>query len=92
MTADKTILPATKGMSLEKKLPLMMTAVLLLILVVGVTLAYRQVRNAAEEFAGQRVAQVAKELANLVSASQPRTAKILGTAAADPSVLAASAN
>jgi signal transduction histidine kinase len=92
MTADKTILPATKGMSLEKKLPLMMTAVLLLILVVGVTLAYRQVRNAAEEFAGQRVAQVAKELANLVSASQPRTAKILGTAAAEPSVLAALVN
>ncbi|MGH9424233.1 MAG: hypothetical protein ACRD3J_29950, partial [Thermoanaerobaculia bacterium] len=79
-------------MSLEKKLPLMMTAVLLLILIVGVTLAYREVRNAAEQFAKQRVTQVTTELANLISASQPRTAKVLGTAAADPSVLAALAS
>jgi signal transduction histidine kinase len=82
-------LTARNGMSLEKKLPLMMSAVLLLILAVGVTLAYRQVRNAAEEFAQQRVKQVTKELANLVSASQPRTAKVLLTAGADPAVLEA---
>jgi Signal transduction histidine kinase len=75
-------------MSLEKKLPLMMSAVLLLILVVGVTLAYRQVRNAAEQFAEQRISEVTKELSTLVSGSQPRTAKLLATAAADPSVLA----
>jgi signal transduction histidine kinase len=89
MAEQKTILTARKGMSLEKKLPLMMSTVLLLILAVGVTLAYTQVRNAAEQFAQQRVKQVAKDLANLVSASQPRTAKVLATAGADPAVLEA---
>lgn len=75
-------------MSLERKLPLMMSAVLLLILAVGVTLAYRQVRNAAEEFAQQRIKQVAKEIGALVSGSNPRNAKLLGTAANDPAVVA----
>jgi signal transduction histidine kinase len=93
MTAERqSNSSVNRGMSLEKKLPLMMSSVLLLILVVGVTLAYRQVRNAAEQFAQQRVTQVAKELANLVSASQPRAAKILGTAAADPAVVASLEN
>jgi signal transduction histidine kinase len=92
MAGQKTILTAPKGMSLEKKLPLMMSAVLLLILTVGVTLAYRQARNAAEEFAQQRVRQVTNELATLVSSSQPRIAKLLAAAGADPDVLDALEN
>jgi len=75
-------------MSLEKKLPLMMTAVLILILGIGVTLAYRQVSTAAQDFAQQRVKQVAVQLADLIAAAQPRSAKLLSTVAADPAVIA----
>ncbi len=75
-------------MSLEKKLPLMMSAVLLVILAVGVTLAYQEVSGAAEDLARQRIRQVASQLSDLVAAGQPRTARILGSVATDPSVIA----
>jgi len=75
-------------MSLEKKLPLMMTAVLVLILAVGVTLAYRYVSGAAQQVAQERVKQVAAQFADLVAEAQPRTSNILGSVAADPSVIA----
>jgi signal transduction histidine kinase len=80
--------PAPLPMSLEKKLPLMMSAVLLIILAVGVTLAYREVSSAAESIAQQRVKQVAAQLSDLIAAGPPRTARLLGPAAADPAVIA----
>jgi signal transduction histidine kinase len=80
--------PVRLPMSLEKKLPLMMSAVLLIILAVGVTLAYREVSSAAEDLAQQRVRQVSTQLSDLVAAGQPRNARILGAVASDPSVVA----
>ncbi len=75
-------------MSLERKLPLMMTAVLVMILGVGVTLAYREVSMAGSQAAQQRIAQVSKQLADLVAAGRPRTETQLGGAWADPAVKA----
>lgn len=80
--------PARRPMSLEKKLPLMMSAVLLVILAVGVTLAYQEVSGAAEDLATQRIRQVATQLSDLIAASQPRITRILESAASDPSVIA----
>ncbi|MEO5904984.1 MAG: ATP-binding protein [Gemmatimonadaceae bacterium] len=86
--AERRDQPARVPMSLEKKLPLMMTAVLLLIIGVGVTLAYRYVNAAAQQVAQERVKQVATQLADLLAAGGPRNSKILGTVATDPAVIA----
>lgn len=80
--------PARLPMSLEKKLPLMMSAVLLIILAVGVTLAYREVSSAAENLAQQRVKQVSTQLSDLIAAGPPRISRILGPVASDPAVIA----
>ena len=74
-------------MSLEKKLPLMMSAVLLIILAVGVTLAYREVSSAAENLAQQRVKQVAAQLSDFIAAGPPRIARVLGPVATNPAVV-----
>ena len=60
------------GMSLERKIPLMTTVVLLAILSAGVILSYREVRRAADYVTTHRVEQVAKELATLVASSRAR--------------------
>src|SRR5215203_662251 len=60
------------GMSLERKIPLLTTVVLLAILSAGVILSYREVRRAADYVTTHRVAEVAKELATLVAASRAR--------------------
>lgn len=80
--------PVSMRMSLEKKLPLMMSAVLLIILAVGVTLAYREVSSAAEDLAQQRVKQVAAQLSDLIAAGPARITKILAPVAANPAVVA----
>lgn len=76
-------------MSLEKKLPLMMTGVLVLILAVGVTLAYRYVTTAAEQVARERVTQVTAQLGGLIATAQARNARILESIANDPGAIAA---
>lgn len=76
-------------MSLEKKLPLMMTGVLVLILAVGVTLAYRYVTTAAEQVERERVKQVTAQLGALIATAEARNAKILESVATDPSAIAA---
>jgi signal transduction histidine kinase len=81
--------PARLPMSLEKKLPLMMSAVLLIILAVGVTLAYREVSSAAENLAQQRMKQVATQLSDLIAAGPARITRILGPVATSPAVIAA---
>ena len=75
-------------MSLEKKLPLMMSAVLLMILAVGVTLAYREVSSAAEDLAQQRMKQVATQLSDLIAVGLPRVTRVLGPVATNPAVIA----
>ncbi|HUQ47616.1 MAG TPA: ATP-binding protein [Gemmatimonadaceae bacterium] len=87
MSEQQEIRPARLPMSLEKKLPLMMSAVLLMILAVGVTLAYREVSRAAEDIAQQRMKQVSNQLSDLIAGGQPRIGTLLGSVAADPAVI-----
>ena len=77
---------AIKGMSLERKLPLLMTGVLLAILLAGVLLAYREVRRAGDVVITRRVEELARHLASVTSSSRPRLAERLRTVAAHPAV------
>lgn len=73
-------------MSLEWKLPLLMTGVLLAILLAGVLLSYREVRRAGDVVITRRVEEVTKQLASLTSSSRPRLAERLRTVAMHPAV------
>jgi signal transduction histidine kinase len=73
-----------KGMSLERKIPLMMTAVLLVILTAGVVLSYREVRRAGDLVTTHRIEEVAKQLATLIAASRPRMAERVQPLIVDP--------
>ncbi|MEO8193546.1 MAG: HAMP domain-containing sensor histidine kinase [Gemmatimonadales bacterium] len=81
--------PRANGVSLQRKLPLLMTAVLLVILAGGVLLAYREVRVSAELVAVHRVQEVADQIARLVETSGPRLGERLRPIAADSTVLRA---
>ena len=80
---------AIKGMSLERKLPLLMTGVLLAILLAGVLLSYREVRRAGDVVITRRVEEVTNLLASMTSSSRPRLAERLREVAANPAVLRA---
>src|SRR5215213_3440516 len=80
---------AIKGMSLERKLPLLMTGVLIAILLAGVLLSYREVRLAGDLVITHRVQEVTQQVASLTSASRPRLAERLRAIADNPAVLRA---
>lgn len=73
-------------MSLEKKLPLLMSGVLLAILAGGVLLAYREVLGSAEVIAAARMQDAATGLASSASQSIPRMALQFREAARDPAI------
>jgi len=75
-----------KGMSLERKLPLLMTGVLLAILLAGVLLSYREVRRAGDVVITRRVEEVTDLLASMTSTSRPRLAERLRAVAVTPVV------
>lgn len=75
-----------KGMSLERKLPLLMTGVLLGILLAGVLLSYREVRLAGDLVITHRVQEVTQQLASMFSASRPPVAGRLRAVADNPAV------
>ena len=56
-----------KGMSLERKLPLLMTAVLLIVLLAGVLVLDREVGRAAEVVAVNKVREATDQIAGLIS-------------------------
>ena len=80
---------AIKGMSLERKLPILMTGVLLAILLAGVLLSYREVRRAGDVVITRRVEEVTNLLASMTSSSRPRLAERLRAVAGNPVVLRA---
>ena len=80
---------AIKGMSLERKLPLLMTGVLLAILLAGVFLSYREVRLAGDLVITHRVQEVTEQIALLTGSSRPRLAQQLQEVAANPAVVRA---
>lgn len=70
-----------KGMSLERKLPLLMTAVLLAILGGGVLLAYREIRSAAIVVSLNRLQEVTASLAAAAGTTAPRISETFRDAA-----------
>lgn len=73
-------------MSLERKLPLLVIAVLVATLATSVGLAYREVRHSAELAAGARIQTASRQLASLSSLSVTQRAKLLREVAATPAV------
>lgn len=76
-------------MSLERKLPLLVIAVLVATLATAVGLAYREVRAASEAASGARLQIVGQELASLLATSIATRAKLLREVAQLPAVRAA---
>jgi signal transduction histidine kinase len=76
-------------MSLERKLPLLVIAVLIATLAIAVALAYREVRQSAELAATARIRTASRQLAALSSASIAERAKLLRAVAASPAIRAA---
>lgn len=79
-------LARVRGMSLEKKLPLLMTSVLLAILGAGVFFAYRETRRASELVTAARLRDVADGLAHATGTSIPRLALQFREVTRDPAV------
>jgi signal transduction histidine kinase len=79
-------------MSLERKLPLLVIAVLIATLATAVGLAYREVRQSAELAASARIQTASRQLASLVATGISARAKLLHEIAATPAVVAATAN
>jgi signal transduction histidine kinase len=78
---------AVKGMSLERKLPLLMTGVLLVILASGVLVMERETRRAAEVVNRSRLQEVSGSIAQLVVAVRPGMLARLHIAADNPAIL-----
>ena len=86
MRDPKTDLARIRGMSLERKLPLMMTAVLLVIVGGGVVLAYRELGRAAEVVSIGRLEKFVETLATSAAGSHSRIADELRDAAREPTI------
>jgi signal transduction histidine kinase len=76
-------------MSLERKLPLIVIAVLVATLATAVGLAYREVRHAGELASTARIQTVSRQLASISSASVAQRAKLLHQVAQSPAIRAA---
>jgi len=75
-----------RNMSLERKLPLLVIAVLVATLATSVGLAYREVRHSAELAASVRIQTASRQLASLSSSSVSQRAKLLHQVAESPAV------
>jgi signal transduction histidine kinase len=75
-----------RNMSLERKLPLLVIAVLIATLATSVGLAYREVRHSAELAAGARIATASRQLGSMLSLSVTQRAKLLREVAESPEV------
>jgi signal transduction histidine kinase len=80
---------AVRGMSLERKLPLLMTGVLLVVLVAGVLVVDREARRAATAVTTNKLQETATTIAQLLDATGARTAQALLPIARNSSVLRA---
>jgi signal transduction histidine kinase len=78
-----------RSLSLEHKLPLLMTAVLLAVLVASLLLTYRTLSRSSEDAARHRLTEAVKQIAASAEASTRRRARVLIDAARDPLIRAA---
>ena len=79
----------SRSLSLEHKLPLLMTAVLLVVLAASLFLTYRTLSESSAQAARKRLTEAVEQVAGSAEASMRRRARVLGNAARDPSLPAA---
>jgi signal transduction histidine kinase len=77
------------SLSLEHKLPLLMTAVLLVVLAASLFLTYRTLSHGNAEAAHKRLTEAVEQVSGSAELSIARRARLLADAARDPSVRAA---
>ena len=77
------------SLSLEHKLPLLMTAVLLVVLAASLVLTYRTLSENSADAARKRLNEAMEQVARSAEASMQRRARVLSDAARDPSLRAA---
>ena len=78
-----------KGMSLERKLPLLMTAVLLVVLGAGVLVLDRQTRRASEVVTANKLKETTETVGRLIEAFGPGLANVFRPIARDNAILRA---
>ena len=76
-------------MSLERKLPLLMIAVLLVVLVTGVLVVDREVRQAAQVVTAHKVDEASSSIAHLLEGNGPRVSEAMGPVTRDSAVVRA---
>jgi signal transduction histidine kinase len=77
-----------RGLSLERKLPLLITGLLVLILAAGVAYGYREVRRVALDGSRERMRLVLEQLSALSASGLAQRHAALAAAAADPAIAA----
>src|SRR5688500_6044112 len=77
-----------RSLSLEHKLPLLMTAVLLTVLAASLALTYRTLSRNTEDAARHRLAQAIGQVAGTAQESMRQRAQIMVDAARNPSIAA----
>jgi signal transduction histidine kinase len=88
MNPDPSPRPATRGLSLERRLPLLITGLLAAILAAGLLFAHQEVRNTATSAARERLRLATQQLATLVGSSVPARMQVMRPVAADPALAA----
>ncbi|MGQ0715311.1 MAG: sensor histidine kinase [Gemmatimonadaceae bacterium] len=82
-------IPLDRSLSLEHKLPLLMTAVLLIVLAASLALAYGTLTRSTEERANQRLREAVEQVSATAEASVRNRAQRLREVARDPAIRAA---
>ena len=77
----------TRGLSLERKLPLIMSALLLVVLAICLVVVYREIHRSAELLMAERVKRIGRQLTNLPGGGA--RARSMRTLAASPLVVRA---
>ncbi|HEX6574239.1 MAG TPA: HAMP domain-containing sensor histidine kinase, partial [Gemmatimonadaceae bacterium] len=77
---------AVRGLPLEKKLPLLMTGVLLAVVVTGVIVVQREVRRASSLVTAHKLEESTKNFANLVGGTSTSVTARLGPLTRDSSI------
>ena len=80
--------PRRGGMSLEHKLPLLITALLVVTMAAGVLFTYSKVKQASVAAATERLQLVSRQLADLAAAALPQRLVALSASTRDPAILA----
>lgn len=82
-----SLISAVRGMSLERKLPLLMTGVLLMVLTAGVVVVDREGRRATAVVNSNKLQQSSATIAGLIAQTGPRIGLALRPIARDTTVL-----